>query len=167
MTDKGSHHSYLELYEPLFHAFRNTATDVLEIGIGDGSSLQLWYNWFPKALITGVDITHSECNDQRIRCVQGDIKSESVIAFLRTRAYDIIIDDGSHLLAEQIIALTKLMPALKPHGLYVIEDIQYWNSSVEDQFRSVARIINANMIVLDRRDIKNIPDDILLIFQRN
>ena len=44
-------------------------------------------------------------------------------------SYDIIIDDCSHHPDHQIISLMYLYAAIKPGGLYVIEDIEssYWN----------------------------------------
>ena len=42
--------------------------------------------------------------------------------------FDIIIDDGSHIVAHQIISFKTLFPYLKSGGIYVIEDLfsSYW-----------------------------------------
>lgn len=42
--------------------------------------------------------------------------------------FDLVIDDGGHSMEQQIVSLERLWPAVKPGGLYVIEDLQtsYW-----------------------------------------
>lgn len=44
--------------------------------------------------------------------------------------FDIIIDDGGHTMDQQMTSLEFLWKAVKPGGLYVIEDLQtsYWES---------------------------------------
>jgi hypothetical protein len=42
-TDKNTVHSYLELYQNLLVAKKETAQNVLEIGIGDGGTR--YYKW--------------------------------------------------------------------------------------------------------------------------
>ena len=165
-TDKGTYHSYLDLYRPLFEPLKESATDILEIGIADGSSLQLWYEWFPNATIHGVDINAASSPDPRLHLIHGSAISPEVVSLLSKTTYDLIIDDGSHILAEQIMALSKLSPFLKPNALFIIEDIQGWNSSVRQVFQKAATDLSLNMIVLDRRPIKGTPDDILIILQK-
>ena len=60
-TDKNTTHSYLPLYDKLLKTLKNTAKNVLEVGIGDfetknGGSLLLWSNYFTNATIYGIDI---------------------------------------------------------------------------------------------------------------
>ena len=60
-TDKGNVHSYLPLYETLLNPIKDSAKNILEVGIGDfgpknGGSLLLWKNYFTKATIHGIDI---------------------------------------------------------------------------------------------------------------
>lgn len=38
--------------------------------------------------------------------------------------FDIIVDDGGHTMVQQLTSLEHLWPAVKPGGLYVIEDLQ-------------------------------------------
>jgi hypothetical protein len=60
-TDKNTTHSYLELYEKILHNKKQTALNVLEVGIGDfteknGGSIKLWRDYFTKATIIGLDV---------------------------------------------------------------------------------------------------------------
>ena len=60
-TDKNTTHSYLQSYETLLEPIKDTADNILEVGIGNfgiknGGSLLLWTNYFTKATIHGIDI---------------------------------------------------------------------------------------------------------------
>jgi hypothetical protein len=51
-TDKNTTHSYLPLYESLFKNKKETAQNILEIGIQNGgSSIKLWRDYFINATI--------------------------------------------------------------------------------------------------------------------
>ena len=54
-TDKNTVHYYLDTYEQLFKPMRETAKNVLEIGVRDGGSMKLWHDYFPNATIYGID----------------------------------------------------------------------------------------------------------------
>ena len=47
-TDKNTIHSYLELYQSLLVHKKNTAKNVLEVGIYCGGSIKLWHDFFVK-----------------------------------------------------------------------------------------------------------------------
>jgi hypothetical protein len=54
--------------------------------------------------------------------------SQSDAGFLHTvidkvKYFDVVIDDGSHMIDHQIQSLRTLLPAVHSNGLYVIEDI--------------------------------------------
>lgn len=53
-TDKGKH-GYLDIYENYFQSVRYSKFNLLEIGVWSGSSLRLYEEYFPKAIITGID----------------------------------------------------------------------------------------------------------------
>ena len=55
-TDKNTTHSYLPLDESLFKNKRETAQNILEIGIQNGGSIKLWRDYFINATIYGLDI---------------------------------------------------------------------------------------------------------------
>jgi hypothetical protein len=43
-TDKNTVHSYIELYEKLLCSQKESAKNVLEVGIYNGGSIKLWKN---------------------------------------------------------------------------------------------------------------------------
>jgi hypothetical protein len=55
-TDKNTTHSYLDIYQTLFNNKKNTAKNILEIGIYRGGSIKLWSEFFINATIYGIDI---------------------------------------------------------------------------------------------------------------
>ena len=60
-TDKNTTHSYLPLYQKLLESKKETALNVLEIGIGDfgwknGGSMKLWNEFFTNANIYELDV---------------------------------------------------------------------------------------------------------------
>jgi len=143
-TDKVDRHAYDRYYEQYFAAFRHKAdVSIMEIGANNGNSILLWAKYFstpahihsiayaaiPNSEKMACDAIPEKC--QVIRIFDGD---QSDVSFLRTiankYAYDIIIDDGSHNPEHQIISFSQLFPALRPGGLYVIEDLEtsYWSS---------------------------------------
>jgi predicted O-methyltransferase YrrM len=110
---------------------RDKVKRVLEIGVHKGASLRMWEEYFPNAEIVGVDIDEA-ClfNAGRIRCYHGnqsDVTSLIAIADKACREFglfDLIVDDGSHLAADQIKTAWALLPFLAKGGIYVCEDIE-------------------------------------------
>ncbi len=58
-TDKNTTHSYLLLYESLSKNKKETAQNILEIGIQNGGSIKLWRDYFLNVTIYGLDTEHS------------------------------------------------------------------------------------------------------------
>ena len=54
-TDKGTVHSYIDVYEDVLAPYRKTANKMLEIGVFKGNSLRMWENYFEWADVIGVD----------------------------------------------------------------------------------------------------------------
>lgn len=125
-TDK-YRHGYLPFYEKHFEHHRLQKFRILEIGIFAGQSLRMWAEYFVNSSITGCDILEkSFIKTERVECCQLDQSSRTALAeFCKSHSdgFDIIIDDGSHIMKDQQISLIMLFSLLKPGGWYVIEDI--------------------------------------------
>lgn len=127
--DKDStRHAYTGRYSELFESIRDSSLKLLEIGIGNGSSMKIWLEYFPKAEIFGVDIDPKPVFDPiRQRSIRGD---QTDIFFWKTFlekygiGWDIIIDDGSHKTDGISTSFAMLWPALKSGGVYCIEDLR-------------------------------------------
>lgn len=124
---------YFDIYEKHFAPFRNRDIKFLEIGVFHGGSLQMWKNYFgPRAQIIGVDI-NPLCKEFEEDGISIEIGSQEDPAFLQELAkkygpFDIILDDGGHTMAQQIISLEQLYTHVRRDGLYVCEDLHtsYW-----------------------------------------
>lgn len=142
-TDKQGAHNYADRYEAHFGSLRNKHLRLLEIGIGGyddpragGQSLRMWKDFFPNALIIGIDYYEKKyLMEDRIITCEG---SQDDPAFLRSvhnkyGPFDIIIDDGSHMNKHILVSFRCLFPLLKIGGIYAIEDTQtsYWKKIFE------------------------------------
>lgn len=121
-------HEYTPIYWDLMHMQRELVKSVLEIGVNRGCGLRMWEEFFPNARIIGFDIDRQTLiSAGRIECYQADQRNFSSLhnAVRYTNAYpfDLIVDDGSHQLADQALSMETLLPFLADDGVYVIEDI--------------------------------------------
>ncbi len=126
---------YLNEYERLFRPLRDAPVTLLEIGIQNGGSLQIWEKYFPKAeRILGCDI-NAACaqlsyDSAKIELIISDINQPSTLAriFSLTSSFDIVIDDGSHTSGDITQTFYNLFPHLKQGGLFIVEDLHcsYW-----------------------------------------
>ncbi|SDS00487.1 Glycosyltransferase, GT2 family [Halopseudomonas xinjiangensis] len=133
VSDKWS--LYLKEYDELLSPYRDRSVNLLEIGIQNGGSLEIWSQYFPKAIrLVGCDINPNcaqlEYEDARIAVVVGDANSdESESAILsHAKKFDIIIDDGSHTSGDIVRSFARYFPYLKPGGILLAEDLHcsYW-----------------------------------------
>jgi hypothetical protein len=68
-TEEGGCHAFSEIYDEYLIDQRDLVTNVLEIGIWDGSSLNMWHDYFPNAKIIGLDIEDKkQYENERITC---------------------------------------------------------------------------------------------------
>ena len=133
-TDKNTLHSYLPLYDTLLSSKKLTAKNVLEVGIFLGGSIKLWSDYFPNAIVNGVDI-------MKMSDVWDEIKNNDRIAlFTCTDAYDysfiqktfikknikfdFVLDDGPHTLYSQIKFIQLYSQVLADDGILIIEDVE-------------------------------------------
>ena len=157
--DKGTVHSYIELYEHYLQPKLVAPITLLEIGIFKGHSMLMWRDYLPRgSTIIGVDIINRlEFPQEGFTCVWGNILHQETLERIALSSYDVIIDDGSHQLRDQMEALDRLLPLLKTGGLYFVEDIGD-NMGFEFEKRGFT--------VHDLRPIKNRADDVLAVYQK-
>ena len=128
-----------EQYIPIFeselcpHLARGAPIVLLEIGVQNGGSLEIWRELLPPhSRVVGMDI------DERCRQLKlgagielhiGDATQKAFVdSALGETCFDIIIDDGSHRSNDVIASFDILFERLKPGGIYVVEDLHcgYW-----------------------------------------
>jgi cephalosporin hydroxylase len=134
-TDKGP--NYLAYYESFFAPHRHRALNLLELGVHLGGSLQMWRDYFSYGQIFGVDLNQVSLGDgSRVHTFVGDVCDPGVYERIAEEtgvgAFDIIIDDASHIGVNVRASFEYLFAnRLAPGGLYVIEDwgtayMQHW-----------------------------------------
>lgn len=133
LSDKWS--IYISIYERLFSELTDKSLRVLEIGIQNGGSLEIWSDFFSQATkIVGCDINEAcrqlTYRDTRIAVVVGDANTNEVEEAIATCSpkFDLIIDDGSHRSGDIIRSFTRYFARLEDGGLFVVEDLHcsYW-----------------------------------------
>jgi glycosyltransferase involved in cell wall biosynthesis len=142
-SDKGTiapsegHHGprlhFTPIYNQYMEAIRYQELVILEIGVGSGPSLAMWYNYFPNAKIHAIDIvSQTQHNNDRVTTHICDQSNQEQLREVMNQIgqVDLIVDDGSHVVSHQQISLGTLFPYLKPNGQYWIEDLHTSDGSV-------------------------------------
>ena len=174
-TDKNTIHSYIETYESIFSQRKESAKNILEIGIGDfkelnGGSIELWYKYFTNARIYAVDklditrvLPHIQ-NNPRIQIYTGsdayntDFFESTFLS--QNKQFDVLIDDGPHTLESMITFIKLYHKTLAPNGVMIIEDVQdiEW---IQHLSEATPEHLKKHIKVYDLRPNKNRYDDIL------
>lgn len=121
-ADKSSrYHNFLDFYEKHLPK-RDFKGRILEIGVMDGASLNMWREYYPNAKeIVGIDIRKPK---KITGCKVLRLDATDINRLSRLGMFDIIIDDGSHLTSHQQISFNHLYyNSLNIGGVYVMEDL--------------------------------------------
>ena len=130
---------YLDIYDNHFKKFKNKNPNILEIGIYEGGSLEMWNYYFNNnCTIYGIDI-NKKCiekvnllNKKNVKAIIGDQGSRKFWKdFLKDKPkFDIVIDDGSHKIEHQKITFEEVYNNISENGIYLCEDLHtsYWKA---------------------------------------
>lgn len=134
-TDRVAHkwHHYLSVYHHHLARFRDTPVRLLEIGVHNGGSLQMWRRYLgPRAIIHALD-NNPDCAAIDDPDVTVHIGSQDDAARLHAiveamGGVDVVIDDGSHKWTHQIATFEALYGKVSERGVYICEDTHtsYW-----------------------------------------
>lgn len=125
-------------YDPMLQPWVDKPVKLLELGVKNGGSLQLWRDYFPLGTIVGIDIDLRKdlCLGERIHVFEGSQDDCQFLSEVASKTapegFDIIIDDASH-----IGELTRksfwhlFYNHLKTGGIYAIED---WGTGYLDDW---------------------------------
>lgn len=175
-TDKNTLHSYLPLYETLLVNKKETAKNILEIGISSGGSIKLWNDYFQNATIYGIDIMNINNvwdeikNTDKIKLYTSvdayDIKFFMNNVFKHNIKYDIILDDGPHSLDSMKTFIILYSHMITEDGLLIIEDVQSWDW-INVLKNEVPDDLKPYIYVYDLRSNKNRYDDIVFTIDKS
>ena len=177
LTDKNTVHSYLDLYHTLVCSKKETAKNILEVGIYRGGSIKLWHDFFDNAMIYGLDrddidnphMTNEIKNKERIYLFTSiDAYNENYFNsnFLSKKIrFDVLLDDGPHTLESMKKFINLYSQVMTDDGILIIEDVQDWNwidalkNEVPDHLKKFIK-------AYDLRDKKGRYDDIVFTIDK-
>ncbi|HLE57931.1 MAG TPA: class I SAM-dependent methyltransferase, partial [Rhodothermia bacterium] len=142
--------NYLSEYNRILAEYREKPVALLEIGVQNGGSLEIWSAFFPSAThLVGCDI-NPDCaqlvfDDPRIAVVIGDADSDEAQQAVMEHAphLDVVIDDGSHRSSDIATTFARYFPLVEDGGVFIAEDMHcsYWREfegGLFDPFSSIA-----------------------------
>lgn len=174
-TDKNTIHSYLPLYQKLLINKKETAKNVLEVGIYNGGSIKLWSDFFKNANVYGLDIRHS--ND----VWEGIKNKKNIILHTSSDAYnneffithflnknikcDFMLDDGPHTLESMKKFIKLYSQIMTDDGILIIEDVQSWDW-IDILKNEVPENLKQFIKIYDLRPNKGRYDDIVFTIDK-
>lgn len=175
-TDKYTIHSYLPLYQTLLISKKETAKNVLEVGIYHGGSIKLWSDYFKNATVYGLDIMSID------NVWEGIKNKENIILHTSTDAYnkdfftanflnknikfDFMLDDGPHSLQSMKQFIQLYSQLMTDDGILIIEDVQSWDW-IDLLKNEVPEHLKQFIKVYDLRKNKNRYDDIVFTIDKS
>ena len=153
---------YFEVYENQLKPFLNKKIILVEIGVLDGGSLEIWKKYFgSKARIIGIDL-NPECKKYEQKGIEVFIGDQSCTKFWKSffnkvGKVDIIVDDGGHTNFQQIISTVATIPNIKDNGILIVEDT---HSSYLSEFSNPSKYSFIEFV-------KKIIDDINFSFNKS
>lgn len=182
-TDKNTVHSYLPLYQQLLVSKKETAKNVLEVGIGvwnqgftNGGSIKLWHDYFINATVHALDICPLE------EVWDGIKNNEKIILHTSSNAYDkdfftttflnknikcdFMLDDGPHNLESMINFIQLYSQIMTDDGILIIEDVQSWDW-IDILKLVVPEHLKQFIKIYDLRPNKNRYDDIVFTIDKS
>jgi hypothetical protein len=166
----------LELYQQLLFSKKETAKNVLEIGIYMGGSIKLWDDFFINADVYGLDIMNYNNvwegikNKDKIKLYTSiDAYDETFFnnTFLNKNIkIDFMLDDGPHSLESMKQFIKLYSQIMTDDGILIIEDVQSWDW-IEILKNEVPEELKKYIHVYDLRPNKNRYDDIVFTINKN
>ena len=128
--DKIQGHQYAFFYDKYFKDIKNNQLNILELGSFKGGAAAAFSFFFKNSKIYSGDLYPDIFNFYSKRIINFKIDTsseESINKFIEKSnlKYDIIIEDASHFLKDQIISLFLLFKTLKSKGMFIIEDLDF------------------------------------------
>ena len=175
-TDKNTTHSYLPLYENLLLGKRESARNVLEVGIYQGGSIKMWSDYFINATVHALDIMDDSNVWEAIK------HNERIVLYTSSDAYsnefftanflnknikcDFLLDDGPHTLESMKSFIKLYSQIMADDAILIIEDVQSWDW-IELLKNEVPENLKHFIKVYDLRPNKKRYDDIVFTINKS
>ena len=121
---------YTDFYHENLKGLKDKKLDILEIGVARGDGIASFYFYFPYSNLIGADNNpfKTRYKSKRIRNMYVDISSKQILKNLTNhlnQKFDLIIEDCSHKLIDQILCFSENFKNLKKGGIYIVEDLNF------------------------------------------
>ena len=121
---------YTDFYHENLKGLKGKKLDILEIGVARGDGIASFYFYFPYSNLIGVDNNpfKTRYKSKRIRNMYVDISSRQILKNLTNhlnQKFELIIEDCSHKLIDQILCFSENFKNLKKGGIYIVEDLNF------------------------------------------
>jgi SAM-dependent methyltransferase len=140
-------HPYTVYYNSIFNHIKNDCLNILEFGILEGASLLMWKEYFSNSKIVGLDNNTYYINkmkEQNFDVSFVNVNDENNISSSLKNInmmFDIIIEDTTHRIEDQIRVIKNTVEYLKPGGVIIIEDI-FLNNNENDYYEKLGETLN-------------------------
>ena len=123
-------HGYSKIYERYFEKIRTENLNVLELGSFYGNAAGAFFYYFKNSSIYSGDICPDLFRYKSQRLKNFYINTSSEISIKKDlidnqRIFNVIIEDASHTLKDQIISLFMLFKILSPKGIFICEELDF------------------------------------------
>ena len=154
---------YTDFYHENLKGLKGKKLDILEIGVARGDGIASFYFYFPYSNLIGVDNNpfKTRYKSKRIRNMYVDISSRQILKNLTNhlnQKFDLIIEDCSHKLIDQILCFSENFKNLKKGGIYIVEDLNF--PEIHQMYNPTNEAVNLKTIL---KKI-NIDEEILTKF---
>lgn len=154
MMTKWQH--YFDIYARELGHLEGRDVSFLEIGIFKGGSIPMWTGFFgagARMTFADIDPGCAQLGEPSSTIEIGDQTDPEFLAQLgKTHGpFDVVIDDGGHMMDQQKTSFAHLWPYLKDGGLYLVEDTHtsYW-PGFGGGFRDPASFVEFAKRLVDR-----------------
>ena len=143
-------HDYTAFYQENLKELKDKKLDILEIGTAKGDGIASFYFYFPYSKLIGVDNNpfRTRYKSKRIRNIYVDISSKQILKNLTNhlnQKFDLIVDDCSHKLIDQILCFSENFKNLKNGGIYVVEDLNF--PEIHKMYNPTSEVVDLKTIL--------------------
>ena len=154
---------------------KESAKNVLEVGIDRGGSIRLWSDFFVNAKVYGLDIMHIDSVWEGIKNKENIILHTSsdaynddffITNFLNKNIkFDFMLDDGPHSLESMLDFIRLYSQVMADDGILIIEDVPQYEW-IEILKNTVPNELKPFIKTYDLRINKNRYDDIVFTIDK-
>ena len=154
-------HGYAKIYEKFFLSKKNNNLNILELGSFHGNAAASLFFYFKNAQIYSGDIFPDLFRYKSKRIKNFFINTSKEISIKKmildnNLDFDIVIEDASHFLKDQIISLFMIFKKVRSRGLFIIEELDFPDTrddmNLNKEFPTLKKILN---LIIENKDFNS------------